>query len=481
MSPANLDSALKSCSKLVQSGCLSKGLCTLERFVNNETQTLVSNNQQEILQLHPQDSWDIRNEAPCLVPDEEFIIDPDLFLKCIATLPNKSSTSFSAWSFEIIKSLALSSQEFFDKLLTLFSKILNGHLFQSRDFWTSSRLICIRKANGKLRPIAIGNVWYRLASRIGAATLKTTFKDILSPIQLGVGVAGGCEIIAQTCSFFCSNPDNYANNYILKSMDLSNAFNTISRKAIYEAINDFTPSLRRYFLWSYGFPSILFDSNQQIFCHSSAGVRQGDPLGPAFFALGIHKYLLQIRELYPNIALLAYLDDIVFMGLEAEVHSAYDHLRNLLSGINLICDPSKSVTYPPRNSSSTSPSGITILGCPMGENSFVSDYVTSSFSSFSVILNTLLELDAKYAFPLVKYCINCRPSFLIRICSPQLTDSASLTFDSAIDHFLLKKFSIAASSWGQVRCNIRHLPLQTRGFRDPLSEPYQNCSIQCFI
>ena len=233
-------------------------------------------------------------------------------------------------------------------------------------------------------------------------------------------------------------------------MDLSNAFNTISRKAIYEAINDFTPSLRRYFLWSYGFPSILFDSNQQIFCHSSAGVRQGDPLGPAFFALGIHKYLLQIRELYPNIALLAYLDDIVFMGLEAEVHSAYDHLRNLLSGINLICDPSKSVTYPPRNSSSTSPSGITILGCPMGENSFVSDYVTSSFSSFSVILNTLLELDAKYAFPLVKYCINCRPSFLIRICSPQLTDSASLTFDSAIDHFLLKKFSIAASSWDQV-------------------------------
>ena len=158
MSPANLDSALKSCSKLVQSGCLSKGLCTLERFVNNETQTLVSNNQQEILQLHPQDSWDIRNEAPCLVPDEEFIIDPDLFLKCIATLPNKSSTSFSAWSFEIIKSLALSSQEFFDKLLTLFSKILNGHLFQSRDFWTSSRLICIRKAYGKLRPIAIGNV-----------------------------------------------------------------------------------------------------------------------------------------------------------------------------------------------------------------------------------------------------------------------------------------------------------------------------------
>ncbi|KAL0214093.1 hypothetical protein P9112_006277 [Eukaryota sp. TZLM1-RC] len=47
---------------------------------------------------------------------------------------------------------------------------------------------------------------------------------------------------------------------------------------------------------------------------SSSGVKQGDPLGPSLFCLAIHKTLNIIKQKYPSIKIVAYMDDISLIG-----------------------------------------------------------------------------------------------------------------------------------------------------------------------
>jgi hypothetical protein len=69
-----------------------------------------------------------------------------------------------------------------------------------------------------------------------------------------------------------------------------------------------------YFQWSYGDATELVLINGKVIGLSSTGVRQGDPLGPLFFSLGFMESLLQTKGAFPEISLLAYLDDCFFKG-----------------------------------------------------------------------------------------------------------------------------------------------------------------------
>ena len=164
-------------------------------------------------------------------------------------LPRKSAGAFSFWSFELIKKFTLISSNFFEKVTSLLSHILNGDLFISRHLWIRSRLIGIRKPDGKLRPIAIGDIWLRLASKVAMAQNNSRFSSFFKPHQLGVSIPGGCEIIATICGLFRRHSKN---NFVIKSMDISNAFNSIDREAIINVLQIEFPSLVNYFLWSYG-------------------------------------------------------------------------------------------------------------------------------------------------------------------------------------------------------------------------------------
>ena len=452
----SVQESIKICESLTQVGCLSKGLNVLERAKNNERTVRLDNNIDEIRKLHPFGPQ-ISNDHKS---DTQFIVDPETVKKVIMKLPRKSAGAFSFWSFELIKKFTLISSNFFEKVTSLLSHILNGDLFISRHLWTRSRLIGIRKPDGKLRPIAIGDIWLRLASKVAMAQNNSRFSSFFKPHQLGVSIPGGCEIIATICGLFRRHSKN---NFVIKSMDISNAFNSIDREAIINVLQVEFHSLVNYFLWSYGSESQLFDSSGKFIGHSYSGVKQGDPAGPALFALGIHKFLINCKELFPDIHIFAYLDDIVFIGPEDKVNQAYISLAEDLKSIKLEHNPSKStvVHCDPNNLSTTD--GAIILGCPIGGEEFITSTINKTFESFTSILPELEMLDAKYFFPIIKYCINSRPSFLTRLCHPDLTDTATLDFDKKVDEAFIRKFKVNPNDWDHLRNNIRHLPCKLGG------------------
>jgi hypothetical protein len=102
---------------------------------------------------------------------------------------------------------------------------------------------------------------------------------------------------------------------VIVQLDSSNAYNNISRTAIYDMLMHYRSlrPLARFFCWSYGSEVPLYDRKGRLVCYSKCGVRQGDPLGGLFFVFGIHEILEQPKIKYPDVDLAAYLDDICMM------------------------------------------------------------------------------------------------------------------------------------------------------------------------
>ena len=55
------------------------------------------------------------------------------------------------------------------------------------------RLITMDKKSGSIRPIVVGYVWRCLAAKSASIPATNTLAHYFSPLQLGVGVPGGCE------------------------------------------------------------------------------------------------------------------------------------------------------------------------------------------------------------------------------------------------------------------------------------------------
>ena len=153
-----------------------------------------------------------------------------------------------------------------------------------RHLFFGAHLYALQKKDDGIRPIAVGNKFRRLFSKLSVHSVINSLREDFLPCQLGVGVRMGCEsAVHATRSFINHSVDPKA----LLKLDVSNAFNPIDRKTFIGEIATRYPSL--YFLVNeaYSNPSTLFAGEHRI--PSSRGIQQGDPLGPALFALAVDK------------------------------------------------------------------------------------------------------------------------------------------------------------------------------------------------
>ena len=67
----------------------------------------------------------------------------------------------------------------------------------SRTLLTSSNLFGLRKPDGSLRPIAVGEVFLKLAARYCYSLASPSFPSIFEPIQMAVGTPGGVERVTR--------------------------------------------------------------------------------------------------------------------------------------------------------------------------------------------------------------------------------------------------------------------------------------------
>ena len=103
----------------------------------------------------------------------------------------------SGWTFDLIAQLADDSaadRAFTAALIEVYNLILAGKGGDA-SIWIRSRVIALAKKGGGIRPIAIGEPLFRLMGRILAAKFSKELGSKMAPLQWGVGISGGGEVI----------------------------------------------------------------------------------------------------------------------------------------------------------------------------------------------------------------------------------------------------------------------------------------------
>ena len=147
----------------------------------------------------------------------------------------------------------------------------------------SANLIPLRKGDDGVRPVAVGECLRRLVGKrlMSEGTTLEAARSLL-PLQTGVRVQDACLLTSLSLQ---QAVDRWrpGEGWVLVQVDLTNAFNSIDRQKVLEAVKARAPHLLPFALSCYGRHSSLYCRGEVI--GSQQGVQQGDPLGPLLFAL----------------------------------------------------------------------------------------------------------------------------------------------------------------------------------------------------
>ena len=201
-------------------------------------------------------------------------------------------------------------------LIQHFLSTLLNHTF-SRSLWsvfTTNYVLAFYKdfhnRPNKIRPIGIGTAWRRLLARhIVKSNLPLILRH-LSPLQLGIGVSGGTELLAiylqsiidshitRPSSFSDTNGHPLLPTRCIIKFDLANMFNNASRQEAFEEISEHFPHL--LFLFDCFCPpngNVCWYRGTDNSMHSfqiQEGFSQGCPFSPFFAALVLHRLMRQL-------------------------------------------------------------------------------------------------------------------------------------------------------------------------------------------
>ena len=268
------------------------------------------------------------------------------------------------------------------------------------------RMFALQKKSGGVRPIAIGYTLRRLAAKCANTYALSMLEDRLLPVQVGVGVRGGCEGAVHATRRFLTN---MTDDRVLVKLDFRNAFNSIRRDVMLKTVAAELPGLFKFCLLSYGQPSTLKFGGNLI--QSEEGVQQGDPLGPLLFCLTVQPLL----ESLGSELVVGFMDDVTLGGLRSSVASDVDTIitRGPEFGLSLnsskcecICKDGGGLRGAWRGFQHVCPDSAMLLGAPLAVGSAMDTCLASRCADLSKAMERLYLVSAHDGLLLLKACLS---------------------------------------------------------------------------
>lgn len=334
----------------------------------------------------------------------------------------KKAADALGWRMDVIKEL---NSEAINAICKLCKRIAVDTSFISdnlKPFFFGARLIPIGKKGGGIRPIAIGTIFHKLISSAIMLNIKEHLPGIFSPVQFGVGIPGGAEnIIHGIRNLLGDHPD-----WALVSLDLTNAFNSVSRNFFINQVYQKFPNILPWVWQCYGQHSHLLIRGADPI-PSACGVRQGDPMGPFLFCLAIQPFL---EEASNQVHSLTYMDDIYFVGSPNKMPDVISTLEPHLSSIGLKINTNKSwTTLALPNYQLPIQSKPVVMKTPLATDVSIGPLNPK-------VLNTVKAVekvaDTQVAILLLRQINNSSLTYTLRTACPNTTEDCVDQFTSAI-------------------------------------------------
>jgi hypothetical protein len=188
------------------------------------------------------------------------------------------------------------------------------------------KLFVAKKKCGGHRPIAVGEVLRRLVSKCMAFQVAPEAAELQKPLQLSVGVPGGCEaIIHAVNAIFYDTNIPLEDKWILQ-VNMKNAFNLVDRSVIFDKVCRHLSAISPWVEFTYGSQSFLYLGMSTIL--SCLGAQQGDPLASLLFTLAVQPLLKSIKNQVSGLALnIWFLDDGTFIGKHEDLIKVLEILQ----------------------------------------------------------------------------------------------------------------------------------------------------------
>ena len=298
--------------------------------------------QDTMLRLHPQPPpGTVLPSLPEGAPPS--VLEDDAGLRKLLTQSdNGSSAGPSGWGGNMLSILAQSDICRLG-VIALLRDVINGQLpDDARQLLLTSRLIALTKPNSDgYRPIAVGELFYRLAAIVAVRRVSDVAAQLLAPHQYGVGVAAGAEKILHSLQHELVDKDK---RLALLQLDIANAFNSCDRARLLRelyGLSDLQP-LFRLANFAYSQPSALVLSGcKGLMIESAQGVRQGDPLSALLFCVYMRDVLRQVSD-GTGVEVYGFFDDVNLLGTPQQLMAALRHLQQSLPTVSLQLNTAKS-------------------------------------------------------------------------------------------------------------------------------------------
>ena len=267
-------------------------------------------------------------------------------------------------------------------------------------------------------------VWTRMAG-LCALALKPDLGTSLAPLQLCASVRGGSQNIAHALrAGIASRPGT-----VTVGIDMRNAFNSIRRQAVVDAVAARAPALLPFTQWAYAHHSRLWVVGAPPDAppvSSQTGVRQGDPAGPLLFSLALQGPLEQVSRDFPQVHAVAYADDCYLQGPAEAVVAAFADFCDTIRPLGLTVVPGKSFAYSEDLAASArvaaelevehAAEGFVAAGTPIGTDAYVARHLQDLLDAAEGELQTLkgLPLPAQDRLILLRWSFHPRVAHLPR-------------------------------------------------------------------